>query len=310
MSKTRIILDTDIGDDIDDALALALILRSPELDLCGITTVFCDTVARSRQARTILKIEDRTDIPVAAGCGSILSPRASRDGAQRKLHQGRPFLTPAYNLLEKIAPAQDVTALPEAQLPPPSPLHGVDFLIDAYSRKSNVTLVTIGALTNVAMAIVKAPHIVPNIPHIVTMGGVFTQQFSEWNISCDPVAASIVADSGIPMRWVGLDVTLQCRLSTDQIERFGTSSDELCRNLHAAARAWNHVVTLHDPLAVETILRPGIVTTRRGTVGVELAGEKTWGYTLFKEDPDGPHEVCTAVKAAEAVSLYLERVLR
>jgi purine nucleosidase/pyrimidine-specific ribonucleoside hydrolase len=67
MQKLPLILDTDIGDDVDDALALALILRSPELDLRGITTVFADTKARTRQARTLLKLAGRTDVPVADG---------------------------------------------------------------------------------------------------------------------------------------------------------------------------------------------------------------------------------------------------
>ena len=78
--KTRVILDTDIGDDIDDALALGLILASPELDLVGVTTVFGNTVARARQARTILAVAGRPEVPVAAGIASIAQPRLSSRG--------------------------------------------------------------------------------------------------------------------------------------------------------------------------------------------------------------------------------------
>ncbi|MBI3922643.1 MAG: nucleoside hydrolase, partial [Armatimonadetes bacterium] len=71
----KVILDTDIGDDIDDAYALALILASKELELVGVTTVFRNVAARARQAKTILKLAGREEVPVAAGCGAPLSPR-------------------------------------------------------------------------------------------------------------------------------------------------------------------------------------------------------------------------------------------
>ncbi|MCX7015932.1 MAG: nucleoside hydrolase, partial [Candidatus Sumerlaeota bacterium] len=114
----QIILDTDIGDDIDDAYALALVLASPELELLGVTTVFGATRERAQQALTILKIAERDGIPVAAGCGPEMSPRpgAEPSGLRR--------------WTENLLPCQQSSCLPWDDLPPLSPMHGVDFLIE------------------------------------------------------------------------------------------------------------------------------------------------------------------------------------
>ena len=107
----RIILDSDIGDDIDDAYALGLVIASPELALQGVTTVFMNTAARARQARTLLAVAGRGDVPVAAGCGAPLSPRITYETDPRQAY------------LEGRLPNQDSTCLPETDLPPCDPRH-------------------------------------------------------------------------------------------------------------------------------------------------------------------------------------------
>ncbi|MHC5057078.1 MAG: nucleoside hydrolase [Planctomycetota bacterium] len=305
----KIILDTDIGDDIDDAYALALILGSPELELAGVTTVFGNTPARTRQAQTILKLVGREDVPVATGCGNVMSPRVTHRGPD--LGGGQSSLAlKAREYLEDVRPGQDATALPAGELPAPDPRHAVDFLIETImAGGGDIVPVTIGAMTNLGMALVKEPRVAAKVPRVLSMAGWFTSQQAEWNIKCDPVAAAVVFGSGVPVTSVGIDVTRQVRFTQDELDRLYSCERPPARNLAAATKAWGHgFPTLHDPLAVETLIRDDIVTMKRGRVTVELAGTDTYGVTVFREG-DGPHEVGAEVEADEAKALWFERVL-
>ncbi len=333
-----IVLDTDIGDDIDDAYALALILASPELDLRGITTVFKNTRARARQARTILEIAGRRDVPVAAGSNGVLSPRITygEPFATRSTEHGeRRIPTPAAAALADERPRQDASAFPEEKLPPLHPAHGVDLLIELLSEGS-VIPVTIGAMTNLAMSLIKEPRLLETIPRIVCMAGCFDRQLSEWNIRCDPVAASIVFSSGIPVTVVGLDVTMRCRFNAEQVKRLHESDRPVAKNLSTATREWAERTrggwkkgfpVLHDPLAILTLIDPDLVATRNGTVTVDTGNGEAYGYTLFHpsvvtgepgvfrpkdgerhESGQGIHEVCVDVDAGRALEMWLDRV--
>ena len=308
----KVILDTDIGDDIDDAYALALILASPELEPIGVTTVFGNVLARARQAQTILQLAGRDDVPVAAGCGVPMSPRVTY--LEPDLAAGQTSLEKkAQPLLNDVRPSQDKTALPADKLPPLHKSHGVDFLIDTImAGNGDIIPITIGAMTNLAMALVKEPRLMSKIPRIVSMAACFDRHQSEWNIKCDPVAAAVVFNSRIPLTLAPLDVTTRCRLTQEHLDRLAASERPVVRNLSDATRAWpGRLPLLHDPLAVETMIQPEIVQMRNGTVTLELAGDGTYGYTLFAESPQscGPHDVCLGVKADEACELWLERVL-
>lgn len=304
----KVILDTDIGDDIDDALALGLILASSELELLGVTTVFKNVAARAAQARTILKAAGRSEVPVAAGCGAVMSPRVTYLGDARRAY------------LEGELPNQHAMSLPEAELPPLDARHGVDFLIDTLmAGAGDITVVTIGAMTNLAMAMVKEPRILSRLPRVVSMAAAFDRLESEWNIRCDPVAAATVLDSGVPMRIVGLDVTTKVQFRRSDIEALRASprplAGALARSIAAweANSGWAHTVhglpIMHDPLAVATMIDPGVVQWRRGIARVELQGAETYGYTLFHEDSAGPHEHACQVNVEAALDLWISRVL-
>ncbi|MHC4502703.1 MAG: nucleoside hydrolase, partial [Planctomycetota bacterium] len=217
----------------------------------------------------------------------------------------------ARELLDGEEPKQCVAALPEEDLPALHPSHGVDFLVDTImAGAGDIVPVTIGAMTNLAMALVKEPRLLRKIPRVVSMCGCFESERTEWNISCDPVAAGIVFGSGVPMTVVGLDVTLQVVLTEDERARVLSSDRPVARCLTEATRAWERrMPVLHDPLAVETLIKPELVSTRRGSVTVELAGGDTYGRTTFAPDDSGPHAVGHSVRADEAKSLWLERVL-
>jgi len=166
----KIILDTDIGDDVDDAYALGMILNSPEIELLAITTVFGNTIARSRIARSILAVSGKK-IPVAAGCGSVISPRITYQSKPLEF-EGYPVQQPLYDYLNDVLPCQHNICLEEKDLPKPSELHGVDLIIETILHgNGDIIPVTIGSMTNLAMAIIKEPAIIMKIPRIVSMAG-------------------------------------------------------------------------------------------------------------------------------------------
>lgn len=300
----KVILDTDIGDDIDDALALGLILASPELQLLGVTTVFGNTAARSRQARTVLAVagERFRNIPVAAGCGAGLSP----------------FDRGLKHYLNGDLPNQDASCLPEAQLAKPDPRHAVDFLIDTIlAGNGDIIPITIGAMTNLAMALVKEPRIVAKIPKIVCMAAEFKKSFSEWNIRCDPVAASILFSSGIPMDVTTWEIGRIVQFEPRHIQTMNGSDRPLAKNLSHAIDCYQKshgtgvvaMPALFDPMAVATMIRPDLCTWKTGTVSVELAGQHTYGWTTLREHSDGKHRVTWDANRDAAFDFYLGRVL-
>ena len=313
---TPIFLDTDIGDDIDDAYALALILASPELELRGVSTVFGNTAARSRQARTILQLAGRPDVPVSAGCGGVMSPRI--DFASGPVDVGgRAVPEPFAKAILDVRHNQDRASLAEDELPRADARSGVVLMVDAIlAGDGDVVPVTIGAMTNLAAALIAEPAIIPRIPRVVAMAGCFTREQAEWNVRCDPVAAAVVCASGVPVTFVGLDVTLQCMFDESDLGRLAAAGGPVCRYLSAATTAWqtranetwkHGMPVLHDPLAVETLLDPTIVATERGTVTVELCDETQYARTRFAPGA-GPHEVCTTVRSRDAIDVWLERV--
>ncbi|MBA2479640.1 MAG: nucleoside hydrolase [Planctomycetes bacterium] len=304
----KIILDTDIGDDIDDALALGLIIACPELDLVGVTTVYGNTVARARQARSILATAGGRfrDIPVAAGCGATMSTRPPKNGG-----------TVAY--LANTLPNQDASCLPEAQLPKLDSRHGVDFLIETImAGNGDIVPVTIGAMTNLAMALVKEPRIAAKIPRIVAMAADFKKQFSEWNIRCDPEAAALVFSSGIPIDITTFEMGIIAKFDRSHIDRLRAGTSPLAKQLSKTVDPWcelhKDTPALFDPFAVATMIKPELAHWKQGTVEVELRGERTYGYTIFTEDAagasqPGKHRVTWSTDRTIALEYYLERVL-
>ena len=298
----KVILDTDIGDDIDDALALALICTSPELELVGVTTVFANVVARSRQARTVLCVAgDRfRNIPVAAGCGASM--------ASRPLHN-------AEHYLNDILPNQDASCLPVDQLPPLHSKHAVQFLIDTImSGDGDIIPIAIGAMTNLAAALVLEQRLIKKIPRIVAMAAEFQTPFAEWNIRCDPEAASLIFNSGIPITVTPFIIGDQVAFKQDEIDRLATSTRPLSRNLSKAMAAWQAVHNgqmprLFDPMAVATMIQPDLCTWRNGTVRVELAGQHTYGFTTFQQNETGPHRVAWDARRDASLDFYLSRVM-
>ena len=289
-----VILDTDIGDDIDDALALALALQSPELSVEGIVTVLQQGERRADLVWRILELFGRTEIPVGIGAEEPLLAKSSA-GVVRQ--------------------TQALAA--DYHMPVGKRRNGLELLIDTCMRAPRkITVVAYGPLTNIALALRAEPRIKDKIDHIVLMNGVFFRAGLEYNTKMDPEASQIVYNSGLPVITVGLDVTLQCRLSAEHMQRISESKLPSVKFLYQLIGIWQNGnesqrPVLHDPLAVAVTVRPDLVSTVPGRVTVETRGapEETYGMTVFHKDPSGQVQVAQEVSSAAAIGLFLERIL-
>jgi len=259
-----IIFDTDIGDDIDDALALALALQSPELDVRAVTTVTDDTEGRSRLAWKELGLYGRHDVALGTG---------AREPFLDPMHTGR---------------APQFTVLTDADtLPPAARKRASELIIETLlSSPRKITLVPVGPLTNIALALKGEPRIKENIERIVLMGGAFHLLTPEYNIMRDRIAAEIVFSSGVPITAVGLDVTLQCKLNAADMKRLRDAGNPASQFLVRLIELWqeghpDQFPILHDPLAVAVTLNPHLVETQTGSVRVETSSPLTNGMTMF-----------------------------
>ena len=260
----NVLIDTDIGDDIDDALALALALHSPELILRGVSTVFGDTQRRAQLARYLLHVFGRDDIPVAAGASNPLVPRrphALPSGvAQATILDTREIDVASLNL--------DVCSGPELIVETARTYHG------------QLTLICIGPLTNVALALLIEPDLHLTIRNIVMMGGSSSIALPEWNIRNDVKAAEIVLTSGIPITLVGMNITLRCALLRRDVEQLEACDTPETRLLSSLIDIWRQhrprwhppLPYLHDPLTVAALCNPSLLRFREVPVHVMTCG--------------------------------------
>jgi inosine-uridine nucleoside N-ribohydrolase len=288
-----VLFDTDIGDDIDDALALALALQSPELDIRGVTTVFGDVEKRTRLAWKELGLYGRQEIPLATGAG-------------------QPLLDPP--IFQR---ARQFDLLTDSDIPPSATHRRAAEFIVATLMASNekITLVPVGPLTNIALALRLEPRIKTKIERIVMMGGAFKRLYSEWNIKCDRAAAQIVFDSGVPITAVGLDVTLQCKLENRDLDRLRAANNPASKFLLSLIELWqdgkeSQTPILHDPLAVASVFRPDLIGSESGTVQVETSSPLTNGMTMFKPGPKISSNVmiATTVNVRGFLDLLIDRL--
>ena len=249
------ILDTDIGSDVDDILALVLLARGPEVDLIGVTTVYGDTLLRARMTRHVLDQMGRSAVPIGIGARETLTGRpvwwAGHEG------QGLPDLDK-----DQIDADHTATALLRQA---------------AAEHPGQLDLFAIGPLTNVAEAISADESFAASLHHLYIMGGAFWMERAEHNIRCDPEAADVVFRSGIPMTICGLDVTLRVKLRETDLPRIGEAADGVGPMLEDQIRRWWEFTganenPLHDPLAVLAALRPELFRFEPGEVRVELDG--------------------------------------
>ena len=272
---TPILIDTDPGHD--DACALLLAARAPELELLAVTVVAGNqTLAKTAlNARRVLTLAERLDVPVAAGMAAPLS---------------RPLAVAAHVHGESGLDGYDFGP-PRVEL---EPEHAVELMIRTIRAAAvPVTLVPLGPLTNVAMALRRDPGVVGNLARIVVMGGAAhlgnVTPAAEFNIHTDPEAAQIVFNAGVPVTMVGLDATLRAPLRSAERERIRGLGSEVGRMV-VGLMDWSarnrrpglggDGLPIHDALAVAAVIRPDLLETRHVNVVVETAGTYTVGRTV------------------------------
>ncbi len=289
-----VLIDTDIGDDIDDALALALALRSPEIDVQGVTTVFGDTQKRARLAAHVLRVFGREDIPVAAGQQIPL------------LLRHRPSGVPQAAILDTCATSPEL-----------SPYSGPELIIQtAMAHQGNLTLLCLGPLTNVATALTIEPRLFLAIRNIVIMGGTSGFPVPEWNVRSDAQAAKIVLAAGVPVTLLGWNVTKRCQLRESDIEKLHYEDSPQTRLLSQLIAVWQRhrprwhpkLPYLHDPLTIVALCAPELFHFKVMTARVFTRG-LVKGFILSRII-DGPLvQAAIDVQAKEAREWVVKRLL-
>jgi purine nucleosidase len=309
MERRRVILDVDTG--VDDALAMMLALRSPELEVLGITTVSGNVPVSQCTTNTLLVLEMLVapDIPVVAGAAAPLARKAFT-AAEVFGPDGLGGVTRNYPI-----PSRQVRQ------------GAADFLLEMVGRyPGTLTLIASGPLTNVATAIQRDGKAMRRLQGVTVMGGAIrvpgnVAPTTEFNFAVDPEAAAIVLAAGLNLTLVPLDVTEQIILTREVVEGAGAGSlQAFIREMTAATMVFHRDMEgfdgmfLHDPLAVGTVVDPSLVRGQALAVAVERRGELTAGMAVAdfrrKSKATPTAIVCQEVEVARFMQLFIRRVLR
>jgi purine nucleosidase len=302
------ILDTDIGTDVDDALALAFAVRHPALDLRAVTTVSGDTVRRARIAKKLLLLAGRDDVEVAAGERGVQSQqRRSAEAGHEDAMLGE--VTGELRLSER---------------------DGVSLLLDE-CEAHGYEIATVGMQSNIATALERDGAFLSTVPRLTVMGGVFgavkllgvtLPATVDHNLNVDQPASLRALDTEVPTLYVPCDVTMGTWLTASHLDRL-RKGDALCRELARQIDVWvphlqrggrgvippEYVALLHDPLAVACMMPEGkrFVKTERKPVTVAMHR----GHVRTFIDPAEGHEaeIVTSVDAPNFADFWLATVL-
>lgn len=272
---TPILFDCDPGHD--DAIALVMAHRSDEIELLGVTTT-CGNAEIDKTTTNAIRILDylgANDVPVAQGCVRPLARQlilGTADGPSGL--EGSPYLPQP-----KRGPIEQ---------------HAVDFLAEKLEEAEEpLIVVATGPLCNIGLLVLKRPDILPKIKEIIWMGGVFYRKSeiitpTEFNAFCDPEALRIVLESKVPIKIVGLDVTMQVLIEQEQYERLAKINTPLAKvvndwllfyeKLHRNSMGVGGA--MHDPLALALVIDPTLVRTRPAHIGVDLNATYAFGATV------------------------------
>ena len=290
----KIILDTDIGDDIDDALALAFAIMSGKIELLGVTTVFRNAAQRAELACCLLEALGRTDIPVYTGIGKTLLQS----------------IPDWQNVAADHRPRQMEVLKKQAASIQPQSEHAVDFIIETVmASDGDITLMPIGPFTNIAAAFTLEPRLAQKT-QICMMGGATDRVRPEWNALCDPEATRIVFGTGAPITMVGLDVTTKCIMSYEQVKAIGAVDRPVNQICYELIHLWGGDnpeprPTLHDPLAVATLIDPTLCETREMQIEVETRADHLRGTTVPVAGESNT-SVCVSVDSTRFMDYFVE----
>lgn len=313
--QKSVLIDTDPG--VDDALALLLALSCQELQVKAITTV-CGNVPVEKATSNLLRV-----LELLPGPYPVLA-----QGAEQPLEREPFFSAHVHGTdgLGAVGAEQGQTAsIPESLSKDTA---AEEILRQTWNSSEPLTLISLGPLTNIALALNQDPDLKNRVQELILMGGAYTvpgniTPAAEFNIYVDPEAADLVFRSGMPITAVGLDVTRQVRLSRESLQAWVQAQDTPLRR---SIQDWSRhglefmqdltgeaSMPLHDPLAVLACMRPELLGTEPMHVQVETRGELTRGMTLpdlrpvlEKWKPEPNLRVCTRVDREKALQLFLE----
>lgn len=322
MSARKIIIDTDPaigipGTDADDPIAIMLALQDPRLELMAITTVFgnCPPLLGARCATRILQVAGRTDIPVAVGQAVPMS--GTLPALLQQAYQG-----PRGREGSIALPAPEDSHCGQ---------HASELIIDLVRQHpGEITLVCIGAQSNLALALIKAPDIAPLIKEVVMMAGALgldatwgrgnITPVAECNIWFDPQAADIVFRSGIPLSMVSLDVTNAAAglvLTREHLQGLSEAQPltalfkQVCAcYFDAPMFDWSEGCVLYDPLAVAVAADAGTGVFEEMAIGIETQGQLTLGQTVPLRDTPANVRVCTRIDGQRIVADIVKTITR
>ncbi len=310
--KRKIIIDTDPGQD--DAVAILLALGSPdELDILGLTAVAGNVPLEltAKNARIVLEVAGRKDVPVYAGCDRPISrPLVTAEHVHGQTGLDGP------ELFEPSFPVQDKSA--------------VDFIIETlrHEPEGSVTLCTLGALTNVATAFNQAPDIVGRVKELVMMGGGYFEggnitPAAEFNIYVDPEAANIVMNSGVPVVMMPLDVTHKVLTRKERVAKIAALNTPVSKFVVEMLEFFERFDVekygsdggpLHDPTVIAYLLKPELFSGRDCNVEIEVTSPLTLGMTVVDwwQVTRRPHNatVMHGIDADGFFELLIERLAR
>ncbi len=286
-SKMKVILDTDIGDDIDDAWALALLITHERFDPLGVTVGYGNTPARAKIACKLLHDTGQTHIPVAVG---------------RKTSDHRSY---------QYTWAEDFEGFQPIRLPAP------EFLINAVKKyPKQVTVVAVGPIPNLADAIKMSPAFEENVKEVILMSGCVygragrpDEPVPEWNVRADIESAKVVYGSDVKLTIVPLDSTTHVRLKHEERERVRDHRSPLTWSLECLLRLWtsgpNSRMTLHDQLAIADAAEPGRFFHKKVELPIYVDDK---GFTRVDEEKGRPITVCLEPKRDEFMEFYVSHL--
>lgn len=300
-----VLLDTDIGSDIDDAVALNYLLHQRECELVGVTTVSGDVAKRAALARVLCDLTGQSRVPVLAGA------------AQPILHGlGQPHV-PQFAAIEDRSPSLEY-----------EPGAAIEFMRQTIrSRPGEITLLAVGPMTNLALLFALDPQIPSLLKRLVLMCGLFfgwdpkTTWKSgpgarEWNAMQDPIATSVVYRAAASEHFsFGIDVTHRCTIEAEECRRRFSRGDEATQLVMKMAEVWfsqsSRYLTFHDPLAAACVFEPGLCEYVEGRVHVDARQGPLEGLTMFEpRDANSPSRPGHRVASSVNVDAFYEHYFR
>lgn len=305
----RILIDTDpamgvLGGDPEDAFAILMGLNSPELEVAGVTVVNGNVPVQLgySNARHLLNLHGRSDVPLAAGPGAPLMPYRTEQRAWQQLKLDLPRLSP--------------------EAPTPRPASAPELIVQSILESTEpTTLVAIGPLTNVALAVLLEPQISEAVERVVIMGGTGREPgnvtpAAEFNLWCDPEAAAVVFAADWPITLVTLEVCLQVRLARQALESASTTS-KLAEFVQASCASWldtleatgEEGIPMFDTLTLATLIDEGLVQTHRAWVEIDTTSGPSQGASSIWFEGDVLGRPLKKTNAAVSVGVDSNRFL-